>query len=175
MVASVLNCLQDGFTIRNHSVALSVDRSNINFMDSDPIDNDDHASTEIDIARTTDDVWSAIVEDPDLWLGDGSTIEPVSGGAISVNDVVTETERAGVVTSSKPGELLELDWWPVSRPDELTSVSIRLTPCISGTRVLITETIPQRLRTSASAAFGTGAILEWRGAMICLAASTIRV
>ena len=44
-----------------------------------------------------------------------------------------------------------------------------------GARILITETMPQRLRTSASAVVETGAILEWRGAMICLAASTIRV
>ncbi len=132
------------------------------------MENDDlsNARTSTDLAHDPDAVWRAICEDADGWLGRGSSIEAVSGGAVVANDVVTGTQRRGTVTSVDDGRRLELEWWPTDEPDLATTVTITLTPSAAGTHIVITETVPASLSASASLAG------VWRSAMIatCCAA-----
>lgn len=129
------------------------------------------ATTDVDISRPADDVWSTIVNEPGSWLGPGSSIDPVTGGDVVVNDVVTDVWRRGVVRSARPGEMLEIDWWPSDDPDDTSSVTIELTPSATGTRVTVTETAG-RLRGTAGIAMSA---VPWRAAMLMFAASSIRV
>ena len=100
-----------------------------------------------------------------------SSINPFEGGEVHANDVVSGTFKDGVVRTASPSELLEFDWWPTTDPDQSTSVTITLIPIESGTRVLITETVPP---TSAGS-MRASASMQWRGAMLSAALSSTRV
>ncbi len=129
------------------------------------------ATTDVDISRPVDDVWTAIVDEPGIWLGPGSSIEAVIGGDVVVNDVVTDVWRRGVVRSAEPGTMLEIDWWPSDDPEDTSSVRIELTPSRIGTRVTVTETAARR---SSTAGVAMSAVC-WRAAMVSHATSSLRV
>ena len=115
-------------------------------------------TTTVDIERSTDDVWEALVDCDGLsrWLGADSEIEPWPGGEVTTPDVVTGEPKRGRVADIVPGRSIELDWWPVGDPDRTSRVSVVLTPIVRGTRVTVTET-----QASACAA-----AVAWRAALL---------
>lgn len=136
----------------------------------------DAATAEIDLAQPSDEVWEAVVGSPDSWLGEGSVIEPVVGGTVHVEDVITGTTREGVVRRVDDGRRLDLEWWTAGEPADATAVRIDVIPNRGGTRVIVTETVPRRLGGTATAAaeLTWRGDLAWRAAMLGLHCSRIR-
>jgi len=153
---------------------------------SDSEEQDPIAQSSTDIESSPTDVWDALCHDTEVWLGPGSSIQPVESGAVDANDIVTGTRRAGTVTAAQPGERLVFDWWPVDDPAESTTVSVTLLPIGPQTRVVITETLPSRLTSPKLSATPTAGVSSsgalaltglatatpvWRGAMLSFACS----
>ena len=79
-----------------------------------PSGNAERATFSIDIERSIDDVWRALVDSSRLarWMGAGSTIQPWIGGEINVKDLATGIPKRGRVEQVVPRTILEFVWWP---------------------------------------------------------------
>jgi uncharacterized protein YndB with AHSA1/START domain len=90
------------------------------------------------IAADADRAWEAI-SDPAMlerWLADEVSLEPVEGSPARF--IVDGEERHGRVERVVEGSELAFTW--ERRPGDASVVRFELTPCVSGTRVLVTET-----------------------------------
>lgn len=154
--------------------------------DPRPASNDEVVSS-IDIDRSIDDVWWAIVEPSKLsrWMGPGSRIQPWPGGELRVPDIATGIPRRGRISSVEPRRRIEFVWWPEpsDRDDDSADgddydaaaigghVVFELTPRPGGTRFTVIETAPgagPRLSALASAGM-------WRVSMLSVALGRSRV
>lgn len=103
------------------------------------------------------EVWEAFTDSALLaeWLADAAEIDAVPGGEVSFE--FPDGERAGAVRSVDEGRSLEFSW---TRPGQAESfVRFELEPCVSGTRVVVTESVPA-VASAASMAAGWSAALQ---------------
>lgn len=148
------------------------------------------AEISLDINAEVDRVWNALVTEGGLgpWMGDGATLDPRPGGALSFPDPAGGQHRDGRVAEVIDGERLQYVWWATDRPTERSSVTITLRPFENGTRVTVTETLESRhpigFRMSSSPTTPRPALSRstsligtwsWRLAMVTVAATMARV
>lgn len=162
-----------------------------------PSGNAERATFSIDIERSIDDVWRALVDSSRLarWMGAGSTIQPWIGGEINVKDLATGIPKRGRVEQVVPRTILEFVWWPTdpnttdpnttdpkttdsntTDPDSYeragqveTRVAFELHRVPAGTRLVVTETGPPT-GTMAAMASATA----WRATMLSMVVQTMR-
>jgi uncharacterized protein YndB with AHSA1/START domain len=104
-----------------------------------------------------DRAWEAI-SDPAMlerWLADEVSLEPVEGSPARFT--VDGEERHGRVERVVEGSEFAFTW--ERQPGDASVVRFELTPCVSGTRIVVTET---RLTPGAPIAMSGG----WSGALL---------
>lgn len=145
--------------------------------------NAERATFSIDIERSIDDVWRALVDSSRLarWMGAGSTIQPWIGGEINVKDLATGIPKRGRIEQVVPRTSLEFVWWPSDReatepddtdPDtdpEPTRVAFELHRVPAGTRLVVTETGPPTGNLTAMASASA-----WRATLLSMVVQTMR-
>lgn len=121
---------------------------------------------EVEIDAGPEEAWEAI-SDPavlERWLADQVDLEPVEGSPATFT--VDGEERPGTVERVVAGRELAFTW--EREPGDASVVRFELIPCVSGTRVRVTET---RLRAGARLAMSGGwpqafARLAWISASV---------
>jgi uncharacterized protein YndB with AHSA1/START domain len=93
---------------------------------------------EAELETDAEGAWEA-VSDPAMlerWLADEAEFEPVEGAPLRF--VVDGEERLGAVERVVEGRELAFTW--KRGPGDESLVRFELTPCVSGTRIVVTET-----------------------------------
>jgi uncharacterized protein YndB with AHSA1/START domain len=110
---------------------------------------------EAELETDADGAWEAI-SDPGMlerWLAEEAEIEPVEGSPVRF--VVDGEERRGVVERVVEGRELAFTW--ERDPGDESLVRFELTPCVSGTRIVVTETrLSPGLPLMAAGGWGAG-------------------
>ena len=90
----------------------------------------DNSNQTVVIDATPDEVWEQLVDDEarEAWLDDDRPI-----------DIETVEEERRLV------------WWWANEDEGFSRVEIELVPCVSGTRVIVTESFPLTALTALSA------------------------
>jgi uncharacterized protein YndB with AHSA1/START domain len=122
----------------------------------------EQVTREVELPVDEERAWEAISgqEMLERWLADEVEMEPVEGSPAVFT--VDGEERPGRVEHVVEGRELAFSW--EREPGDESIVRFELVPCVSGTRVLVTET---RLRTGAPTALASA----WRSPLARLAAT----
>ena len=116
-------------------------------------------SDRVDITRSIEldleprDVWELIGDGERWaeWMVDAADVDVVPGGGGQVRDV--EGHRDVRIETVTEGERIAFEWWPVGRPDEASTVDLRIVPSSHGAVLEVVETFPAtRAVTAVSAA-----------------------
>jgi len=139
------------------------------------------AVVDLDIDASPEEVWHALTSDEGWveWMGEESTIGTGVGEELYAVDPVTGQPKRGEIDEFDKAQRLGYRWWPEQDPRDASQVSITLTPCESGTRVTVIETMPGVALCGGSSpkppCSSTAASWCWRVAMISLVAQSVRV
>ena len=122
-----------------------------------------------DIDAPVEEVWEALTSTEGWagWMGRNSTLGDDVGEPLYAADPVTGEPKRGQIDEFDAGRRLGYRWWPEQNPDQTSHVAITLTPCESGTRVTVVETVPGHAVCSATA---QSASWMWRGALVAVVA-----
>jgi uncharacterized protein YndB with AHSA1/START domain len=110
----------------------------------------EQVTREVDLAVDEDRAWEAISDEEMLerWLADEVEMDPVEGSPARFT--VDGEDRPGRVERVVEGRELAFSW--EREPGDESIVRFELVPCVSGTRVIVTET---RLRAGAPTAMAS--------------------
>jgi uncharacterized protein YndB with AHSA1/START domain len=110
----------------------------------------EQVTREVELAVDEDRAWEAISEREMLerWLADEVEMDPVEGSPATFT--VDGDERPGRVERVVEGRELAFSW--EREPGDESIVRFELVPCVSGTRLIVTET---RLRAGAPTALAS--------------------
>jgi uncharacterized protein YndB with AHSA1/START domain len=121
----------------------------------------------IELDLEPDHVWELIGDGERWadWMVDAADVEVAPGGGGTVVD--GDESRDVRIDTVDAGERVTFDWWPVGRPDEASSVELRIVPAVSRTVLEVVETFPAGRTTIAMSA----AAATWRVRAVALQAS----
>jgi|HigsolmetaAR202D_1030399.scaffolds.fasta_scaffold15893_4 Uncharacterized conserved protein len=118
---------------------------------------------EEEFEASADQVWRALTDEAILeqWLAEEVELDLREGGEVRVRD--DGEERRGRVEDVDEGRRLAFTW---AREGELPSlVEFELVPCISGTRLIVTETVPDGVPIALTGAAWALTAFALRGAL----------
>src|SRR5262245_13853590 len=118
----------------------------------------------VDLDASPDDVWRALTEPDELatWFGPEADLDARPGGRGRFVDD-DGCVRWAVVDQVRPGERLEMRWWPEGDdPGAGASVvTFVVAPSGSGTRLIVTERLVARASTASLRAAADAARTAW--------------
>ena len=126
----------------------------------------DEATTvtrEEELEAAPEEVWRALTDESilRLWLGEEVELDPRPGGAVRVRE--GDEERRGRVEDVDAPRRLAFSW---AREGELPSlVEFELVPCVAGTRLIVTETVPDGVPIALTGAAWALTAFALRGAL----------
>ena len=107
-------------------------------LDAREVESDDRVERAVELEISPDEAWEAI-SNPELlerWLADEVDLEAVEGAPATFT--VDGRDRPGRVERVREGRELSFTW--EREPGSTSLVELELEPCVSGTRLRVTET-----------------------------------